>query len=176
MEMKPIQTLCQSSDDELRCALNSKYGTDWMISRLTMDSGAEGDIYIAKSLNPETEGSYLVKHIKKTTLDKINNEVCYQIEASELNLSPKIIDAWLCDDTSPESNKFRTGVIVMEKAGNINVLSYINNVLRKINGTSMDDFNKFMTLVDIFKEIVIKTYKLNTRGIYHNTRGNMQNR
>lgn len=156
------KVLCNRSFDNITCEpFLERYGDNWKISPMKIDVGADGDIYIGENKSNPNK-SYIIKYIRNSQNRKqINNEICYQQRSAEIDLSPKVIDAWFCDKSET------TGVIVMDKAGNFNTKVYIS-ILKKYKDQTKQNFIKFLNLVKVFILIIIKTYKMNTRGVFHN--------
>lgn len=137
-----------------------------------IDSGTYGIIYISKGKTKkdleEKEGILFIKKYSEKTKEKIINEVCLQILASSFNITPKVLDFWLCKETS-----LPTGMIIMEQAGNLSLEKFIyllNIPLEsKSKLASKNSLISTLSLIRAFHLLFLTTRILNQKSkIIHN--------
>ncbi len=185
-------TTCNVNDGIIPCEIeipklvgtlpNGMNTSGWVLQSISQSPGVSGEVYFGKLYGDEPLRA--IKFIKlnigilrdenrkhkmgnddEPDLSRyIHNEICLQNIAAYLNIAPKILDYWLCENT-------HTGVIVMEIAGNINLLRYMDQIRENLDDPVMEPAMKIQKLYNLYfacKLLIAKLMKLNHNHIIHN--------
>ncbi len=119
----------------------------------------KNDIEVKSDLTPEQK----IEYIKQEKDKIINNEICLQNIAADLNISPKIEDYWKCEN-SPNA------VIIMEKVSELTLTKFLHDVLKSMDemGVGDTDISKIRKLYNVYiaiKFTIAKFIKLNHNNI-----------
>lgn len=160
-----IENLCSKSLENVKCdSFFSFSGRDfdskqyWEIID-KFSGGAEGDIYTVRN---DSGNLFLFKFIRNAkNRIRLKQEICYQNISFKLGLSPKVIDAWYCDQSQTK------GALVMTKFGNFDLDTYLK-LLQDKSEITFENWIQILSLINIFLLVVAKTCILNSNGIFHN--------
>ena len=147
---------CSRTRDILIKEIGIHYGSDWEIIPLIIARGISGKIYYVTDKN--NNKSFILKYIENGDIMK---ELELQNIASSINnISPRIVDYWLCSQNS------NNGIIIMEKVGNLTLSEYLNRLNQQTNN-DLISFYKTIQLIRIVYLLILKVYALNREGIFH---------